>query len=302
MSMNPLGALPARFRRPRILILGCGHVGERIGQLLRSKAHVVATTTTTDKVASLRQMGLVPAVVDLDCPRSASRWSGWAQRVVHAVPPNASGSVDTRTQRAVQSLSLRGKLRAAVYISTTGVYGNRQGAWVRESQGLSPHTARAIRRADAERRWREHMPRWTVLRAPGIYSLDRSEGNPLERLRRGAPTLLPECDVYTNRIHAQDLARGCCLAIWGRAPYRAIHLADESNSKSGDYLEAIAQAVGLPVPERITLEQARERLTPMTLSFLTESRRLITDRQAKDLKLHLHYPTVFEALAKKSLR
>lgn len=299
MSIAPMGALPARFRRPRVLILGLGDVGERVAQLIKRRAHVVSTTSNPGRFGELRAAGLTPALVNLDHERALDRWSGWAQRVLHTIPPNADGDADDRTRRVVKSLRLRSRVRQGVYVSTTGVYGDRRGAWVSESDPLQATTPRAQRRVDAERQWRNAMQPWTILRAPGIYAFDREGGNPLERLRRGMPVLTSADDVYTNRIHSLDLARACVLALWSRAPYRAIHLSDQSDAKLGDYFVALAQAAGMPPPQRVSMAQAQETLSPMTLSFWRESRRLRTTRMETELKLRLKYPTVFQALDEK---
>ncbi len=297
-----MGALPARFRRTRVLILGHGDVGGRVAALLNKGARVVATTSNPARLSELRAAGLTPARVNLDLPHELNRWAGWAQRVLHTVPPQSTGAQDERTRRAVRSLRLRGQLRQAVYVSTTGVYGDRQGAWVSETDGLRPTTPRAQRRVDAEGYWRAFMHPWTILRAPGIYALDRAGGDPLDRIQRGVPVPAPADDVYTNRIHSQDLARACVLSLWSRAPYRAIHLADHSQTKLGEFFTALAQATGLRLPDQITMAQAQERLSPMALSFWGESRRLRTTRMSKELRLQLMYPTVFDALDKKNLR
>ncbi len=300
--MTPIGALPARFRRTRVLILGHGDVGSRVAALIKKRARVVATTSNPDRFHELRAAGLTPAWVNLDLPQALNRWSGWAQRVLHTVPPASSGDQDERTRRAVNSMRLRGRARQAVYVSTTGVYGDRRGAWVSETDALQPTTLRARRRVDAERRWRAFMHPWTILRAPGIYALDREGGNPIERIQRGLPVPTAADDVYTSRIHSHDLARACMLALWSRSPYRVIHLADQSGAKLGEYFVALAHAVGLTPPDQITFSEAESRLSPMALSFWLESRRLRTSRMENELKLRLTYPTVFDALAKKNLR
>ena len=299
MSLTPMGALPARFRRTRVLILGCGDVGGRVADLIKKRVRVVATTSNPGRIGELRAAGLTPALVNLDQAHDLSRWSGWTQRVLHTIPPNADGHLDERTRRAVRSLRLRGRVSQGVYVSTTGVYGDRQGAWVRESDALRATTPRAQRRVDAEAQWRAFIPPWTIIRAPGIYALDREGGNPLERLNRGTPVLAEADDVYTNRIHSLDLARACVLALWSRVPYRAVHVCDQSSAKLGDYFVAVAEAAGLPPPQRISLAQAKETLSPMALSFWRESRRLRATRMEQELKLKLKYPSVFHALAEK---
>ena len=102
-------------------------------------------------------------------------------------------------------------------------------ASTRPAPCIRPPTARA-RRVDAEARVRHHGRafgvRVSVLRVPGIYALDREGGDPRERVRRGTPVLAPDDDVYTNHIHADDLARACVAALLRGAPQRVYHVSD----------------------------------------------------------------------------
>jgi nucleoside-diphosphate-sugar epimerase len=135
----------------------------------------------------------------------------------------------------------------------------------------------------------------SVLRIPGIYAADR-EGGPRERLLRGTPVLQPEDDVYTNHIHADDLARACAKALWWHAPQRVLHVSDDSVMKMGDYFDAVADCYGLPRPERIARAGAEQRLSVMVLSFMNESRRLLNQRMKLELGLRLRYPSIWDGL------
>ena len=144
---------------------------------------------------------------------------------------------------------------------------------------------------------RRHGVTVSVLRIPGIYAADREGGHPRERLARGTPVLRDEDDVYTNHIHADDLARACVAALVRGAPQRMYHASDDSELKMGAYFDLAADLCGLPRPPRITREEARQRLSPMLLSFMSESRRLDNRRLKAELRLRLRYPTVREGLA-----
>jgi len=135
----------------------------------------------------------------------------------------------------------------------------------------------------------------SVLRIPGIYAPDRDGGDPRERLRRGAPVLVADDDVYTNHIHADDLARACVAALWRGAPQRVYHVSDDSQRRMGEHFDRVADLTGLPRPPRITREQARASLSPVQLSFLGESRRLVNTRLKRELRVRLRYPTVDDA-------
>jgi nucleoside-diphosphate-sugar epimerase len=285
-----------RPRRPVLLIIGCGDVGLRVLRLLRGRWRVLALTSSADRVPALRAAGAVPLVGNLDEPATLTRLAGLADRVLHLAPPPGSGETDLRTAHLLQALARRPGPRALVYASTTGVYGDCGGAWIDETRQLAPATARGARRVDAERRvrWAGRAFGWRVstLRVPGIYALDREGGDPRERVRRGTPVLCAQDDVYTNHIHADDLARACVAALWRGAPQRAYHASDDTQLRMGDYFDAVADHFGLPRPPRISREEARAQMSPVSYSFLSESRRLANDRLKRELRLQLRHPTV----------
>ena len=136
----------------------------------------------------------------------------------------------------------------------------------------------------------------SILRVPGIYAPDRAGGTPEARLRRGTPVLAAPDDVYTNHIHADDLARACVAALWRGQAQRAYNVADDSQLKMGDYFDLAADLYGLPRPPRVPRSQAQEQLPLSLLSFMSESRRLVTTRMARELRLRLRYPTVHTGL------
>jgi len=277
----------------------------RAAGLLRGRLRLIALTSSPARVPQLRQAGLTPIVADLDQPASLRRLAGLATRVLHLAPParveeGAQWWRDARTLALARALRLRSLPSAFVYGSTSGVYGDCGGALVAETRVLRPETPRAHRRVDAER-----TVRWLgragvavrILRIPGIYAPDREGGTPRERLRRGTPVLRAEDDVYTNHIHADDLARACVAALWRGGPQRAFHASDDSEIKMGDYIDLAARLYGLPLPPRIARDEAQAQLPLSLLSFMGESRRLDNTRLKRELRLRLRYPTVAAGLA-----
>ena len=176
-NLNPLGALPSRFRRPRVLIVGCGDVGMRVAALLPSRVNVIALTSTVARVSELRARRITPLHGDLDDGSTLSRLAGLATRVVHLAPPPSDGpdgNTDPRTRALLQALRLRGLPHSLVYGSTSGVYGNCHGDRVNETRRANPQTARARRRVDAEASvrlfGRASGTEIHILRIPGIYA------------------------------------------------------------------------------------------------------------------------------------
>jgi nucleoside-diphosphate-sugar epimerase len=284
---------------PRLLIIGCGDVGLRVLKQLAGRWRVFALTSTPARAAALRAAGAVPLVGNLDDAATLARLAGLADRVLHLAPPARDGAVDSRTRGLLAALARRPP-RALVYASTTGVYGDCQGDFIDETRALNPATDRAARRVDAEAQLRafgrRHGTRVSLLRIPGIYARDREGGHPRERLARGTPVLRREDDVFTNHIHADDLARACVLALLRGLPQRAVNVCDDSQLLMGDYFDLAADLAGLPRPERITRAEAAERMSAMQLSFWSESRRLDNSRLKRELRLALRYPTPGEGL------
>jgi nucleoside-diphosphate-sugar epimerase len=285
--------------RSRLLIIGCGDVGLRVLKALAGRWRVFALTSSPARVARLRAAGAVPLLGNLDDPATLGRLAGLADRVLHLAPPAREGEADLRTRHLLGALARRPP-QAIVYASTTGVYGDCGGALIDETHAVSPASDRARRRVDAEAALRafgrRHGTRVSLLRIPGIYAPDREGGHPRERLARGTPVLRREDDVYTNHIHADDLARACVLALMRARPQRAVNVCDDSQMLMGDYFDLAADLAGLPRPERIGRAEAAARMSPMQLSFWSESRRLANDRLKRELGLALRYPTPREGL------
>jgi nucleoside-diphosphate-sugar epimerase len=300
-ARNPaLPDRPARFKRPVLLIVGCGDVGLRVARLVAGRWRVLALTSSEGRLGALRAAGVVPLRGNLDRPDTLARLAGLADAVLHLAPPAPSGGADPRTAHLVHALARSPRLRRLVYGSTSGVYGDTGGAWIDETRPLRPATDRARRRVDAERRLRlfgrSTGARVTLLRIPGIYALDRAGGDPRERLRRGAPLLAAEDDVFTNHIHADDLARACVAALHRGLPQRAVNASDDSELRMGEYFDLAADLFGLPRAERLPRAEAAARLSPMQQSFMNESRRLVNRRLKRELRLVLHHPTVAAGL------
>jgi len=288
-------------RQPSLLIIGCGDVGLRVVRALGGRLRVFALTSSRDRRDALRAAGVRPVVGNLDDPASLGRLAGLADAVLYLAPPPATGQADPRLGALLAALSRRSLPRCVVYASTTGVYGDCQGERVVETRRLNPTTDRARRRVDAESRlraWgRATGVRVTTLRIPGIYASDREGGRPQDRVRRGAPVLAAEDDGYTNHVHADDLARACVAALWRGRAQRVLHVCDDTDMKTGDYYDLVADLSGLPRPPRVTRAQAGEQFSPAQWSFLNESRRLSNERMKRELRLRLRRPTIREGLA-----
>ena len=375
--------VPRRFRRQRLLIIGCGDVGQRVVQQLHHGWQVIGVARSDETLQKIRAAGAMAMQAD-----DAHRLARWATHILHAAPPaSRDGEVTDRLTRGwLQALARARGQRARmtsrpgrthrlgarsaaallavpapaaqarsqsqhapaprlVYLSTTGVYGDRGGAFTRETDTLQPLTDRARRRVDAERqvRFGIHRPDGSnagsrraahphadsarpdsarpdsahqdsahvsgarhrrlqqpplpalVLRVPGIYAADRL---PVERLRQQVPALVPADDVITNHIHADDLARIARTALLRGPRQRVINAVDDSQMTLGDYLDQVADRLGLPRPPRHSRAELTRTLSEVRMSFMRESRRLDSRRLKRELRVRLQWPTVAEFLAR----
>ena len=281
----------------RILIVGCGDVGLRAARLLRQRARVFGLLRTPERRDELRAAGVIPIEANLDDRRSLRRLAGLAHLVLHLAPPPGEGENDPRTRHLLSALNLSSLPYGLVYVSTSGVYGDCNGKVVTENWPARPNNARAIRRQDAEsqlRTWAKKTGvRLSILRAPGIYANDRM---PAERVRKGLPALLPEDDIYTNHIHAEDLAGLCVLAAFRGRNNRIYNAVDDSGLKMGDWFDVVADHLALPRPPRLPKAEVMAAVTPAMRTFLSESRRLTNWRLKQELGYRLKYQTVREGL------
>lgn len=272
----------------RLLIVGFGDVARRAVPQLERRFEVARLS---------RRSGF-----DLDRPESL-RLEG-AHAVLHCAPPAAVGPSGAESHGDLRTANLLAALEKArilpsrvVYVSTSGVYGDCSGARIDESRTLAPQTARARRRVDAEQR----LALWcsskniflVVLRVPGIYAADRL---PLERLRARTPVLRAEDDVYTNHLHANDLAAIAARALEDDAPAGIYNASDDTELRMADWMDLVADRHGLPRPPRLPRAQVAVRVPPEVYSFMCESRRLDNSRLKQRLGVKLGYPTVHEGL------
>ncbi len=281
-----------------LLIAGCGDIALRAIPLLQSHYRIIGIYRSESTCEQLKMLEVTALHGDLDAPKSLVKFAGIAQYILYLAPPPGQGVRDTRVAHFLSAITRQAILpQRLVYISTSGVYGDCDGAQIDETQPTKPTNQRAIRRVDAEeqiRRWgiRNHV-NTSILRVPGIYAANRL---PLTRLRAGHPTLLATEDNYTNHIHADDLAHIIAAALRQAKPGRIYHACDNSQQKMGDYFDLVADHFNLPRPPRVSFEQAKQVISPGMLSFMQESRRLLNHRIKNELNVTLQYPDVQDGI------
>jgi nucleoside-diphosphate-sugar epimerase len=245
-----------------------------------ARTRALLATLAARRIRTTRATHVSPTPVGRQ-RRLRAAWTPYATAQTHIVP---DGPRRARRPRVLPRI---------VYASTSGVYGDCGGALIDETRAVAPENARAKRRVSAERQLRRAAARGAVsaciARIPGIYAANRL---PLARLERHTPALADADDVYTNHIHADDLAAILLrMATHGR-PSRVVHASDDSTLKMGEYFDRVADAYRLPRAPRVSRAEAEQQLEPMMLSFMRESRRLANERLKRELKVRLRYPDV----------
>lgn len=274
-----------------ILIVGCGDTGRRLAERHKTAGDTMLCCTRSEVAChSLQKSGFRVHRLDLDNPPDKIDFAR-ADVVYMLAPPGGNGTYDPRTEALLTLLESIGRPGRLVYISTSGVYGDCEGAWVDESWPRRPSSQRAMRRAAAEQQleaWSEHQQTaLVILRVPGIYGPGRL---PIERIQRGEPVLKENEAPWSNRIHIADLVEACWLA--GTHPDAAgiYNVGDGHPTSMTDYFNRVADICGLPRPPQISRSEAEQLLTPGMLSLLNESRRIDNTRLRESLGVQLRYP------------
>jgi len=277
---------------PKLLIVGYGDIGRRVARLAHSTGFTVSAASRSIELKATAQeneIELCPANLDrlgtlVDLPTRQAM-------VLYLAPPPPHGEIDLRVQLFCKSILKTELPIKVVYISTSGVYGDCDGDLVDETRPPHPETDRAKRRLSAEQTFRswgtQHGVPIVTLRVAGIYGPGRL---PTKRIEQGGPVLRKEQSPYSNRIHADDLARVCLAAIQRGTDGAIYNVCDGEESTMTDYFLTIADVFGLPRPPQISMVEAQTQLSPEMLSYLLESRRLDNRRMLDRLGIELLYP------------
>ena len=277
-----------------VLIVGCGYIGRRVAALLQAQQCLVtAIVRSPESVVELKALGISGIRADLDAGIPAVA----ADVIYYFAPPPRDGDQDTRMARFLAAIDKARPPRRIVYISTSAVYGDCNGAWITEQQPLNPTTGRGRRRLNAERQliaWAQAQgTQWVILRVPGIYGPGKL---PLERLRKGLPVLRAQDSPWTNRIHGDDLAAICVAVMRSSQANTVYNVSDGHPSNMTDYFFRVADAAGLPRPPEVSPDEAETALSAGMLSFLNDSRRMHNDKLLHELEIKLQYPDLAAGL------
>lgn len=285
----------------RALILGCGYVGSHLARALAAEGiEVLATTRTTDRAAEVEATGARHAVADVTEPASLGSLVRWRPDVVFdLVKPQEIGPDEYSAwgARNVARAFAGAPIQALVYLSSTSVYGRRDGEETDEETPVEPTSPLGRARAACERAYLELHERGSlparICRAPGIYGPGRTLRR---RLETGAYRRVDDDDRWVSRIHVDDLVAGL-IAAWRRGRDGRVYLlADDEPVTGQEYAELTANLLGLTLPPTTERADIREELNVSQFERRMSSRRCRNRRMHEELGIDLRFPSVREGV------
>ncbi len=279
-------------RSGTLLIVGCGYVGTAFGRkMAREGWEVIGTTREASRLEALAEAGITPRL-----------WPGTplapmidrADHLLVAAPPDAAGDPLIGAEEA--RLARAHHLAWVGYLSTTAVYGDRQGGWVDEETPPAPTSRRGRWRLAAEKAWlalhRHHGLPVHVFRLAGIYGPGRG---PFAKLRRGTARRIVKPGQVFGRIHVDDIVAALAASIARPRPGRIYNLTDDLPAPPDEVIAHAATLLGLPPPPAEPFETAE--MSPMARSFYGESKRVSNRRLKEELGVALRHPDYRSGLA-----
>lgn len=275
----------------KVLILGCGYTGQRLAHWLTQRQVEVYATNRSGAAIQ----GLTIPIFAFDCATGRDIMplpTAALENVTHVlstIGPDGQG-IDPVAASLMPMLQ-QSSLTWFGYLSTTGVYGDTQGAWVEEESPLNPQNVRSQHRVTIEATLlRSGLPTH-IFRLPGIYGPGRSI---LDKLRTGTAQYIHKPGHVFSRIHVDDIVQTLGASMRSPNPGSIYNVADDLPSESGDLILAGAKLLNLSPP--IAQPYAQAKLSPMAASFWSECRRVCNRKIKQALGVRLSYPTYQEGL------
>jgi nucleoside-diphosphate-sugar epimerase len=282
-----------------LICLGLGYSAEHFVKDFDKKfERIVGTVRSAERAAALnaQSFGRVEALLfdGKTATDELRRAIAAADAALISIPQDAAG--DPVLRAFGDAFAEAPRLRAVVYLSTVGVYGDCGGAWIDEATPARPTSARSRERLAAEAAWQALSARRgiavAILRLAGIYGPGRSA---LTQLKRGDARRIVKPGQVFNRIHVGDIAQAIDAAIARRAS-GLFNVADDEPTPPGEPLAFAAQLLGVAPPAEIPFAQAAPTMSELALSFWQECRRVRNDKLKRELGVRLRYPTYREGL------
>lgn len=280
---------------PHCLCIGHGYSARAFaGRLKAFGWQVSGTTRSPDRARQMEADGVHPIILDsLD-----KEWRGLDEPFAMSDAVLVSAAPDEDGDPALNTGLLKRAGRSTPqwigYLSTVGVYGNHDGAWVDETSECRPVSARSTRRVAAEKAWLTEASdtrQVHVFRLSGIYGPGRS---PLKKVARGEGRAIIKPGQVFNRIHVEDIAATLLTSLKNPAPGRIYNVTDDEPAPPQDVVNFAADLLGLPRPPQVPFEEAE--MTEMGRSFYGENKRVRNLRIRHELGVDLAFPTYREGI------
>lgn len=276
------------------LIFGCGDIGRRIAQYLIQSGcpthEIHGYVNSQESNERAEALGVTSQRVNLDSLDSELCECDQAY-LYYTVAPQNQGVCDERSRCVITKFIDQDiKPKKVVLISTTGVYEGSDGEWLSELSVVKPQTDRGLRRLDAENQWltwaRNEGVSVIVLRVPSIYAYSRL---PRERIKKRTPVVkAAECG-FSNRIHADDLAQICVIAMQRAHSGSIYNTTDGVPGTITEYLQAAAKVLGYAALPEISMVEAKHHLSSTMLSYLSDSRKVSHQKMIDELQIKLRH-------------
>ncbi len=266
----------------RLLCLGYGYVAATLAKGLAAQGWEIVGTYQRTAPAGIHALPFRDGVASADLLAEARR----ADAVLASIPPGEAG--DPGLRGLADDLARPGVWLG--YLSTTGVYGDRDGAWVTEEDAPNPSHETPARRVAAEAGWRALGAQ--VFRLPGIYGPGRSA---FDRLRAGDARRVVKPGLVLSRAHVEDIAAALAASIARPDPGRIYNVCDDEPAPPQDVITHAARLLGIDPPPEIPFASAQ--LPPAAARFYTDNRRVSNARAKAELGWSPRYPTYREGLA-----
>lgn len=278
----------------KILCIGYGYTAGFTAKRLQAGGWTVsATARSQEKAALLDADGVMPVLWAKDGFFSPDIFRD-QDAILITTPPDANGCpAHAAATRAIAQTAAR--LRWIGYLSSNGVYGDHDGAWVDEGSETKPSTDRGRRRLAAEDQWRDfadlHDLPLVIFRLPGVYGPGRSA---LDTVRSGKARRIIKPGQLFNRMHVDDIAAALVKSLMATRYCNLYNLSDDEPSPPQDVVDYACALLDAAPPDRVKLADAD--LSPMGRSFYAENKRVSNKRMKETLGVKLQYPTYREGL------
>lgn len=275
----------------QVLILGCGYVGAAFGaRLVHDGAQVFGTTRSQAVSDQLAQRGISPILFDGRATDSVCDIARSADVILQSIPPTPDG--DLAFEQFAPLWTVQNSPSWVGYLSTTGVYGDRNGGWAFEDDAPSPLSQEARRRVNAERQWLSLPKPAHIFRLPGIYGPGRSA---LDQVLAGTARRIDRAGQVFSRAHCDDIVSALLASLRKPNHGRIYNVCDDMPCPSGDVITEACRLLAKPVPPLIPFEQAG--LSDMGKRFYNECKRVSNARMKAELGWRPQFPTYVEGLA-----